>query len=347
MSTTKTNTGLIIGKMCPPTKGHIYMIMEAAQRCHKLNVILCIDHIHDPKEISPEDREEILRAELCNVSNIEVHTLDCTAFPYAKEDDMEVSKYWSDVLFKMFPETGTLFGSEKYVEYMAENWPSCLGVRHEVIDLDRKAVPISATMIRESAYNNWQYVVESAKPLLTKHVLVMGSEACGKTTLVNTLGKLMKAPTVPEMYRSMFPEKGMDFKSNDLITVAQVQNNAVKCQVLSPYNKGLVIHDTCCDITLAYSKEYYPGDHEIHNAIIKERDDNECKFDLILFCDTDVAWVNDGTRTLGDPEDRKRMRDMFYSMAVQKANKNNCKLITLPPDYARLPAALEAVEAIL
>lgn len=340
---TPTNEGLVLGKFCISHKGHKYMVAESLMSCHHLTVLLCIDHEHDPVFPSPEQREQVLRTELADFGDaVTVETLDCTAFPYAKEDDKDVSAYWAQVLHDRFPKVTTLFGSEKYVEYMAEAWPECTGIRHQVIDIDRKAFPISATMIRENAYDHWDQMLESAKALYTKNVLVVGAESCGKSTLVKNLGSLLKAPIVPEMYRSMFPEKGMDFTSSDLIRVAKAQVQAGKIQAASPMNKGLIIHDTCVDTTAIYHKEYYTDDEAVHASILEQRVHE--KFDLIIFCDNDVAWIDDGTRTLGNVNDRKRMRDTFYSMAREKGRRHGCDVVVVAPDYKRLPEAMEHIK---
>lgn len=327
-------------------KGHKYAIMEAAARCHELTVVICIDYQHDPLYPSPSDRIAVVEKEFEGLLNIKVDSVDCTAFPYAKEDDVDVSKYWANWIYETYPETGTIFGSEHYVKYMADNYPACNGIRYKILDIDRKTFPVSATMIRENSYENFEYLVESAKPLYTKHVLVVGSESCGKSTLVKNLSKLMKAPFVPEMYRSMFPEKGMDFTPYDLLDVAKVQNQASLSQTLSPMNKGLVIHDTCNDVTWLYGNEYYP-EHKVLSQVLEEKGKNECKFDLILFCDIDVPWEQDGTRTLGGEYQRKEMRDKFFALAAKKSRENNCELVILPPDYKRLPSALEVIEKLI
>lgn len=653
------NNGLILGKFAPMHKGHKFAIMEAAMRCYELTVLVCIDHLHDPKFPTPEQRVKVVKDELKGFPNITVETVDCTAFPYAKESDKEVSKYWAEYLHNRYPCLGTLFGSEAYVEYVAEQWPKKPGIQHHIIDLDRDAVEISATEIRNKPVKNFEYLVDSAKPIFSKHVLVIGSESCvspeteyfngeewkaikdyqqgeqvlqytekgmgemvfperyikepceflyqfknsygnwtqtmcpnhdhvvltskgniikkkvselvknhfekpsgisqkfitsfhmsgskntyetvdklriavaisadgslcknqwrvrlikkrkierfrslvmrsgyaldervyedkshnfylpkeagtrvfpmelvfnlpelkeafihelshwdsyvgkssvqysttikenanvvmtiassmgrkfnfyedvredrntcyrveipynsgtrsfsinkhnkkhreemitkvpssdgfkycftvpsgmlilreknhifvtgncGKSTLVRNLSSVLKAPMVPEMYRSMFPAKGMDFTAEDLVTVASSQNLAVKCQVESPYNKGIILHDTCNDVTLVYCKKYYPNSHLVHNTIESERNQNEVKFDLILFCDIDVPWEQDGTRTIGGEKERKEMRDVFYSLAVEKANRHGCPMVVLGADYKRIPDALKAIE---
>ena len=341
------NKGLIIGKFVPMHNGHKFAIMQAATLCSELTVLLCIDHLHDPKFPSPKQREDILRKELGDFSNIKVVTIDCTAFPYAKEDDLNVSIYWANELYKLFPDTGTIFGSEHYIKMMADNWGNCNGVRYQTIDINRKQIPISATMIRNDPMRYFDYLVNSAKPIYTKHVLVIGAESCGKSTLVSNLGDVLGFPTVPEMYRSMFPEKGMDFNPTDLVRVAELQNKAVLNQVYSPMNSGMIIHDTCNDVTLQYLTEYYPNDWITNSAVVKIRDTSECKFDLILFCDIDVPWEQDGTRTIGGDLERKTMRDKFYSLAVCKANSNNCPIVILQPDYKRIPDALNAIKGIM
>jgi len=341
---TQMNEGLMIGKFVPMHKGHKFGIMEAAMRCHKLTVLLCIDHLHDPEFPSHVERLEILKNELKGFNNITVESIDCTSFPYAKEDDEEVSKYWAEELYKCYPNLGTLFGSEKYIEYVAKYWPNCVGLKHEIIDLDRKEFHISATKIRTEPLRYFDYLVDSAKPAYTKHILVIGSESCGKSTLVKNLSTVLKAPMVPEMYRSMFPAKGMDFTATDLEEVARAQNNAVKCQVYSPYNKGMIIHDTCNDVTLTYAKKYFPGDITSHMNIGGERSRNEVNFDLILFCDMNIPWENDGTRTLGGESERKEMRDLFFSVAAAKARSCGCPMVVLDADYKRIPDALKAIE---
>lgn len=342
--TTMTNKGLILGKFTHMHKGHLFAILEAAQRCHTLTVLLCIDYEHDPDGLTPHQRLFILNKELGKFKNITVETIDCTAFPYDKEDNDDVSKYWANALFERYPDLGTLFGSEKYVEMMANHWPDCNGIKYEILDLSRKTFPTSATAIRTETVHNFGYLVESAKPFFTKHVLVIGSESCGKSTLVKNLGSLLKAPVVPEMYRSMFPDKGMDFKSSDLIAVAKAQNNAVDCQVHSPLNSGIVIRDTCNDVTLAYSELYYPEDVETHEAIKLEKSTCEYPIHLVLFCDIDVPWEQDGTRDQGNLVNRKQMRDKFYSLAVKKAKDNNCPMVVLGADYKRIPDAMKAIE---
>lgn len=350
---TKLNEGLVIGKMCPITFGHITMFSMALAKCDTLNVVVCIDHLHDPDcPMSPEQRIASVRAECAKISDrITVHSIDCTAFPYAKEDDLEVSKYWAKVLKERFPNTRTLFGSEEYVKMMADNWPDCLGVAHEILDKDRKTTHISATMVRENPRRYWKYIPDSVKPFYTKNILVLGAESCGKTTLTVTLGRLLGAPVVPEMYRSIYLDKGMDFTPADLNRVAVVQTKAQHEAARSFFNKGVVLHDTCCEITKMYLREYFSQNPtaEYHETLdlIDQSINREVHFDVIFFCDTDVKWENDGTRTLGSESDRKRMRDAAYSIAVQKANRHNAKLIVLPADYKRIPAAMEALEEIL
>lgn len=346
------NEGTMIGKFASLTNGHLTGFGMALMKCHTLNVVVCIDHLHDPVDcpMSPEQRVAVVKQECARISDrIKVSVIDCTSFPYAKEDDDEVSKYWAQVLHKEFPNTKTLFGSELYVEMMAKHWPDCLGVQYEVVDLGRKMTNISATQIRQDPMTHWAQIPASVKPFYTKNVLVLGAESCGKTTMTRELANIMQAPMVPEMYRSIYLNKGMDFTPADLVDVATAQYKASHEAAKHVFNKGLVLHDTCCEITAMYLEEYFANHEDFGktNAFVQEMIAKEPKFDVILFCDMNVGWENDGTRTLGNEADRKRMRDKAYSIAVQKAKRHGCQLVVMPADYQRLPAALEEVRKVL
>ncbi|MGL5566018.1 MAG: AAA family ATPase [Plesiomonas sp.] len=343
------NNGLIIGKFCPITNGHLTAFSLALSKCAKLHVVVCIDHLHDPEcGMTPAERIKAVKDE-CKffTSRVEVHVVDCTSFPYAKEDDEEVSKYWAEYLHGRFPDVTTLFGSEDYVAMMAKHWPDCMGVNYEILDKAREITHVSATMVRSDPSRHWSHIPASVRPYFTKNVLVLGAESCGKSTLSKELAKIFHAPLVPEMYRSIYKDKGMDFTPTDLMDVARAQMGAQYESQRTVFNKGLVIHDTCVGVTQMYLDEYfgtYPDvvGQNLHQAILREP-----RFDLILFCDTDVDWVRDGTRTLGNLEDRKKMRDKAYSLAVQKAKVHGCEVKMLPGDYRRLHEALDAVREIL
>lgn len=346
------NEGLMIGKFAPVTNGHLTAFGMALMKCHTLNVLVCIDHLHDPKDclLNAQQRIDAVKRECARISErIKVSVIDCTSFPYEKESNEEISKYWAPILHKMFPGVKTLFGSEPYVEMIAKHWPDCLGVNHEILDINRKMTPISATQIRQDPMAHWNHIPSTVKPFYTKNVLVLGAESCGKTTMTKELANIMQAPMVPEMYRSIYNNKGMDFVPSDLVDVANAQHKASHEAARHVFNKGLVLHDTCCEITCMYLEEYF-GTHEDFGATyghIQGLIATEPKFDVILFCDTNVEWKNDGTRTLGNEEDRQRMRNKAYSIAVQKARRHGCELVVMPADYQRLPAALAEVRKVL
>lgn len=348
----KLNEGLMIGKFAPLTNGHLTAFGLALSKCHKLNVVVCIDHLNDPQDcpLNPDERiRSVVDGCKALSSRIEVHVIDCTTFPYAKEDDEKVSLYWAEALHEKFPNTGTLFGSELYIEMMARQWPVCTGVNHEILDIQRDMTHISATMIRQKPFLYWEHIPSHVRPYFTRNVLVLGAESCGKSTLTRELGKILRAPVVPEMYRSIYVGKGMDFEPKDLIAVATAQSKAQREASRTVFNKGLVLHDTCCEITSMYLEEYFPKHEDFGDVYGKVQGfvATEPKFDVIFFCDTDTPWENDGTRTLGDKRDRKRMRDLAYSIAVQKAKRHGCELVVLPADYKRLPAALEKLRGIM
>ena len=139
-------TGLIVGRFNPPHLGHSYMIEWAATRCDRLVVFV---NTRDGELVPGELRAEWLAVLHPGVTVVEVrHDLD-TNF-----DDEELWAKWMALFRSQWPhESGpdAVFSSDPYVAGIADRF----GAVPVVVDADRVAVPISATMVRE-APADWQ-----------------------------------------------------------------------------------------------------------------------------------------------------------------------------------------------
>jgi HTH-type transcriptional repressor of NAD biosynthesis genes len=134
-------TGLIVGRFNPPHLGHSYMIDWAAARCDRLVVFV---NTRDG-ELVPGDLRAAWLAELHpDVTVVEVrHDLD-TNF-----DDEDLWAKWMGLFRSRWPHDAgpdAVFSSDPYVAGIAARF----GAVPVVVDADRVAVPISATMVRES-----------------------------------------------------------------------------------------------------------------------------------------------------------------------------------------------------
>ena len=108
-------------------------------------------------------------------------------------------------------------------------------------------------------------------------------------------------------------------------------------------NKVLFI-DTDSLITLYYYKLGFEEEIEKDFETIATSISNLNKYDLYLFLEPDVAWVQDGTRTYGTDEVRKENNKLLK----QILKENNIKYETITGNYEeRYLKAKEYVDKLL
>lgn len=164
--------GAIFGKFYPMHKGHLEFIIKASFEVRKLIVFLCVEELRDhnlflkstlPKELTNQNRYDILNNELKYVDNIEILILDeknIPSYPNGWEEwknrvleKLDENKYTIDKIF-----TNEFQDIKEYEKYF-----KC-DVKY--FDLERKKIHISATKIRENYEQNKIYLTNFAINLL-------------------------------------------------------------------------------------------------------------------------------------------------------------------------------------
>lgn len=142
MTEVRFPTGLIVGRFDPPHLGHSYMIRSANARCERLVVFVNSSAARDSV---PGDLRASWLAELH--PEVDVHEIRHElATDFADET---LWTRWIELFRSRWPHADgphAVFSSDPYVDQLAAR----LGAAAVVVDADRAAVPISATMIRES-----------------------------------------------------------------------------------------------------------------------------------------------------------------------------------------------------
>jgi cytidyltransferase-like protein len=135
-------TGLIVGRFDPPHLGHSFMIERAAERCERLVVYV---NSSTARDAVPGELRAGWLAELHpDVEVREVRHALRTDF-----DDEELWQRWMDLFRRHWPHHDgphAVFSSDPYVDELARRFDA----EAVVVDADRLAVPISATMVRTS-----------------------------------------------------------------------------------------------------------------------------------------------------------------------------------------------------
>ena len=148
----KYQVGMYGGKFMPFHKGHMFCVEYAAKQCEKLYVLLFhgsdqeikILKTRHEEWLQPENRLEHIKKACEKFPNVEVFPVDVTQCKYP--DGTEDWDKETELVLNICGPLNAVYGSEKeYADYFHRAYPEAV---YEIIDVDRTAVPISGTAIR-------------------------------------------------------------------------------------------------------------------------------------------------------------------------------------------------------
>ena len=322
--------GLFIGAFNPIHNGHIEVIKFALTQVDALTVLFC----YEPDEkISAILRGRWLRT-ICReigAGHIDIQEVCEPTLAYSKKSSRTVSKVWADYVLQRFGHFDVVFGSEKYVDYMAEY----LNCTAQLFDNHRLKTPVSSTLIRNEPFKYWEHIPSIVRPFFVKKVCLFGSESTGKSTMAPILAKHYATDWVPEMARDYLGDRKCVLE--DFLPIAYLQTGEVLRKTLTA-NK-ILICDSDLIITELYARIYF---NQCPQQVLDLQ--QVIYYDLYLFFETDVPWVADGTRDLGDPELRTRMRDLFKNALSER----HIPFVTISGNWTEREAlAIAAIDKIM
>ncbi|MEN2768480.1 multifunctional transcriptional regulator/nicotinamide-nucleotide adenylyltransferase/ribosylnicotinamide kinase NadR [Ornithinibacillus xuwenensis] len=335
--------GFIGGKFLPLHLGHVYAIIHASSMVDELYIVLSHSQQRD-KELCVGSKMKYV-PEYIRVRWLSKLTKD---MPHVKviliEDNNRNGEYdWKEgsqlIKKKIGKPIDYIFSSEpSYEGIFADLYPDS---KHILIDSNRKHVSISATKIRnEGVFRNWDYIPDIVKPYFVKRVVVVGTESCGKSTLVKNLAKIYNTSYVAEYGRTVCEELG---GCEGIIIEEDYQQIAYghKVEEIKAIEKAnkLLFLDTEAIVTQFYSNLYNNKHQKVLDEIAKLQD-----YDLWIFLEPDVKWVNDGLRNHGTEEERLKNNTHLKTLL----DEHNIKYKMLKGNYEnRLKGAIELIEEIL
>lgn len=144
--------GFFGGKFLPMHKGHLYCIDVAARQCDRVVVIMFING-EDELEVRKQTDDPSLTVHarmaqlerVCSIyNNVEFHIID-DADLY-REDGTTDWDLETPLVRRYVPKMDYVYSSEpSYGDYFSRAYPEA---EHVLVDVERKTVPISGTMIR-------------------------------------------------------------------------------------------------------------------------------------------------------------------------------------------------------
>ena len=316
--------GLVIGKFYPPHKGHKYLIDFAAQRVDHLVVVVCD---RSDQEVSGKLRAQWLRTIHPNVQVIVVDDI-------LKDEDSQAWAEYTEQFLSYTPDV--VFTSENY----GENYARFLQCEHVLVDKARAVVPISSTQIRANPLKCWGYLEPCVRGYFAKRVCVIGAESTGTTTMTEALADHYKTKWVAEYGREYWEKlkslsENLKWDTKEFILIAEEQNRR-EDQLAQECHKVLFC-DTDSFATSIWHERYMG----FHSPEVQKVSEGR-RYDLYLLTDTDIPFVQDGTR------DGERIRHWMHTKFEEELKKHNKNYLLLSGAHEdRLKKAIQACNEVL
>ena len=172
-----------------------------------------------------------------------------------------------------------------------------------------------------------------------RHVVLIGSECTGKTTLAGRLSRHFCTACSAEAVRCHLDRKGSPLTSGDVDAIAHEQIELEDGALGDAERSGcsIVIHDTNLLSTWIYACHYYGDAPDWIDEEIRLR-----PYDLYLLMDIDVPWKPDGQR------DRPDRREEMHKLFVRELRKIQCNfhLISGTPE-GRFSKSIELISHLI
>lgn len=142
MEDKKYKSGLFLGKYMPPHKGHLSVIMLGSLNCEKFTVLACsLKNEPIPGELRAQWVNQFCQESYFTNTKVIAITDELPQFP---EEHIDFWTIWCDLIKKHCPDIDVIYSSEDYGFELAKR----LNIPHELVDKERKKVPVSGTAIR-------------------------------------------------------------------------------------------------------------------------------------------------------------------------------------------------------
>ncbi|HVY01732.1 MAG TPA: multifunctional transcriptional regulator/nicotinamide-nucleotide adenylyltransferase/ribosylnicotinamide kinase NadR [Candidatus Nanoarchaeia archaeon] len=339
MENKKKTVGFIGGKFLPFHQGHVYVILAASNQVDELYVVVSSSKNRD-RELCERDGIKYIPAEV-RLSWIgeSLNNLDNIKIVHVEDDQWDANYDWeagaSAIKKAIGKPIDVVFSSEHgYEKHFKKYYPES---KHIVIDDKRKTITISATELRRNLFDNWEKLPNCVRAYFAKKVVIVGTESCGKSTLTKKLAKFYNTNYVHEIGRD-YCEKYSNQLTIDMFDRIAMEHYMLQVKKSEESNKVLFV-DSEALITQYYLDMYFQGKKSnLVEEIIKLQ-----SYDLVLYLEPDITWVEDGFRFAGEEKVRMKNNEKLKKMFKDR----EIKFVSINGSYdERFNKARELVDAL-
>jgi NadR type nicotinamide-nucleotide adenylyltransferase len=167
---------------------------------------------------------------------------------------------------------------------------------------------------------------------MLKKIVIIGPESTGKSTLCTQLAEHYKTLWCQEYAREYLLKRGMNYSYDDLLMIAKGQlaledeyveevikserqedRKSVSSGLPDLLSSRLLFIDTDMYVMKVWCEFVYGNCHRFILDQIAER-----KYDLYLFCNIDLPWVEDELREYPDLESREKLYLIYKDIMINQ-----------------------------
>lgn len=323
----KYKVGMFGGSFDPLHIGHIHDMIKAASVCEELYVM--ISWCEGRESTSKELRYRWILNSTKHFPNVKIMLVEDKA---VSKEEYNTDFYWEqgakDIKRLIGKPIDAVFCGDDYLG--TNRFESLYCPESEVVYYKREEVPVSSTEIREWAVKHWDYVPEVCRPYYTSKVLIVGGESTGKSTLAQNLALAYNTNFVSEAGRDTCEYAG----GEEYMIAEDLYENILRQKVnvmdAVKHSNRILFVDTDAIITLFYADFLLTSPiQQIKCRKLAEAVNLINDWDLVLFLEPTVEFVQDGTRNEKIAADREK-----YSNQIKRLfNKYNVEYHCIGGDY--------------
>lgn len=329
------SVGMYGGSFDPLHMGHVQCICKASCMVDELYVVLSYSKNRDT--IYYKERYKWLYSLIKKIENVRLIAVEDN---FSNKDTYDWNSGANEIKSIIGKKINFTFWGSDYKEkqdFLKKLYPDS-----EIVFFDREDNNISSSAIRsEGVFKHWDKIPNEIKAYFNKKVLIVGTESCGKSTLVKNLALYYNTNYIEEYGRDVCEEVGgaLNMQEEDFPKIAY-GHKMKEYEAIKKSNKILFI-DTDVIVTNFYLKLYV---NDKNNDLLYSNINNHNAYDLVIYLEPTTKWVNDGTRYHGETLIRENNNKKLKALLEE----NNINFISIKEEgyLARFNEAIKLVDRL-